>query len=300
VALSSVGDSTYRGGVRAHGVLSDIPEAGTSDHVCWVYDDDAAFDRAVQEFLAGGLERGDRVLCVGERVIERLHGLSLSAGDVPTLIAAGAVETQTLAQAYAAAGPFRTGNQLSYYAAETRRALAEGYRGLRVVADVSVLAADPVTRAELIRWEQVAAGFIAQAPGLTALCAYSSTPAGEALADVASVHPLVRGPESLPPFRVFVEDGHVSLAGSLDTFTADRLARVLASSPVGAEWAVLDLRRVEFVDVAASRAIARWAQDLSARAVRLEVRGASPLLRRMWHVLALDEIAPVTFAGDAA
>jgi anti-anti-sigma regulatory factor len=300
VALSSVGDSTYRGGVRAHGVLSDIPEAGTSDHVCWVYDDDAAFDRAVQEFLAGGLERGDRVLCVGERVIERLHGLSLSAGDVPTLIAAGAVETQTLAQAYAAAGPFRTANQLSYYAAATRRALAEGYRGLRVVADVSVLAADPVTRAGLIRWEQVADGFIAQAPGLTALCAYSSTPAGEALADVVSVHPLVRGPESLPPFRVFVEDGHVALAGSLDTFTADRLARVLASSPVGAEWAVLDLRRVEFVDVAASRAIARWAQDLSARAVRLEVRGASPLLRRMWHVLALDEIAPVTFAGDAA
>jgi anti-anti-sigma regulatory factor len=300
VALSSVGDSTYRGGVRAHGVLSDIPEAGTSDHVCWVYDDDAAFDRAVQEFLAGGLERGDRVLCVGERVIERLHGLSLPAGDVPTLIAAGAVETQTLAQANAAAGPFRTGNQLSYYAAATRRALAEGYRGLRVVADVSVLAADPVTRAGLIRWEQVADGFIAQAPGLTALCAYSSTPAGEALADVVSVHPLVRGPESLPPFRVFVEDGHVALAGSLDTFTADRLARVLASSPVGAEWAVLDLRRVEFVDVAASRAIARWAQDLSARAVRLEVRGASPLLRRMWHVLALDEIAPVTFAGDAA
>jgi anti-anti-sigma regulatory factor len=300
VALSSVGDATYRGGVRAHGVLSDIPEAGTSDHVCWVYDDDAAFDRAVQEFLAGGLERGDRVLCVGERVIERLHGLSLPAGDVPTLIAAGAVETQTLAQANAAAGPFRTGNQLSYYAAATRRALAEGYRGLRVVADVSVLAADPVTRAGLIRWEQVADGFIAQAPGLTALCAYSSTPAGEALADVVSVHPLVRGPESLPPFRVFVEDGHVALAGSLDTFTADRLARVLASSPVGAEWAVLDLRRVEFVDVAASRAIARWAQDLSARAVRLEVRGASPLLRRMWHVLALDEIAPVTFAGDAA
>jgi hypothetical protein len=58
VALSSVGDATYRGGVRAHGVLSDIPEAGTSDHVCWVYDDDAAFDRAVQEFLAGGWSAG--------------------------------------------------------------------------------------------------------------------------------------------------------------------------------------------------------------------------------------------------
>jgi len=30
------------------------------------------------------------------------------------------------------------------------------------------------------------------------------------------------------------------------------------------------------------------------------VRGAPPLLRRMWQLLALDEIAPVTFAGVAA
>ena len=285
--------------MRAHGVLSDIPEAGTSDHVCCVYDDDATFDRAVEEFLAGGLENGERVLCVGERVIERLHGLALP-GDVPALIAEGAIETQTLEQASAAAGPFRTENPRSYYAAATRRALAEGYRGLRVVAEVSVLAADPVTRSELVRWEQAADGFIAQSPGFTALCAYSGTLTGEALADVTSVHPLVHGPEGLPPFRVFFEGNHVALAGSVDTFTADRLARVLASSPVGADGAVLDLRGVEFVDVAASRAIARWAQDLSARAVRLEVRGAPPLLRRMWQLLALDEIAPVTFAGVAA
>jgi hypothetical protein len=42
--------------------------------------------------------------------------------------------------------------------------------------------------------------------------------------------------------------------------------------------------------------IARWAQDLNARALPLEVRGASPLLRRMWQVLALGEVAPVRFA----
>ena len=53
---------------------SRYPNAGTADHVCWVYDDDATFDAAASEFLAGGLARGERLLCVGERVIESLHG----------------------------------------------------------------------------------------------------------------------------------------------------------------------------------------------------------------------------------
>ena len=38
-----------------------------------------------------------------------------------------------------------------------------------------------MTRSELVRWEQAADGFIAQSPGLTALCAYSGALAGEAL-----------------------------------------------------------------------------------------------------------------------
>jgi hypothetical protein len=286
--------------VRAHGTLSDVPEAGASDHVCWVYDDDEAFDRAVEEFLMGGLERGERLLCVGERVIESLQGLSLLARDVPSLIAAGVLETQTLAQAYEAAGPFLPENQLAYYEAATRRARAAGYRGLRVVAEVSVLAADADSRTELVRWEHVADDYIAQASGFTAMCAYSGGLAREALADVASVHPLVHAPDGLPAFRVFFEEDRLVLAGSVDSFTAGRLARVLSSSPVGERGGVLDLRLAEFVDVAAARVIARWAQQLDARGLPLEVRGASPLVRRMWSVLALGEIAPVTFEGVAA
>jgi len=298
--LFGVRPLTYRGQVRAHGILSEIPEAGTTDHVCWVYDDDAAFDRAVEQFLAGGLERGERLLCVGERVIDSLHGLTLAARDLPALIAAGTVQTQTLAQAYEAAGPFLPENQRAYYEAATRRALDDGYRGLRVVAEVSLLAADPATRPELVRWEHVADDLIAQGTGFTAMCAYTGELTGEALADVASVHPLVHAPDRLPPFRVFFEDDHVVLAGSVDTFTADRLARVLATSPVGAGGAVLDLRLTEFLNVAAARVIARWARQLTRRGATLEIRGASPLVRRMWDVLALGEVAPVTFADAAA
>jgi hypothetical protein len=286
--------------VRAHGVLSGIPDAGTSDHVCWIYDDDAAFDRAVQEFLAGGLARGERLLCVGERVIESLRDVALSPGEVESLVADGTLELQTLAQAYEAAGPFLPEDQLSYYDTATRRAIDAGYRGLRVIAEVSTLAADPVTRSELVRWEHVADGYISSGAGFTAMCAYDGRLPREALADVATVHPLVHDAGDAPGFRIFFDDDRIVLAGSVDSFTADRLSRVLAASPLGARGAVLDLQLTEFLDVAACRALARWARSLHERGLALEIRSAAPLLQRMWQLLALDELAPVEFAGAPA
>jgi hypothetical protein len=270
--------------VRAHGTLSDIPEAGATDHVCWVYENDEAFDRAVAEFIAGGLERGERLLCVGERVIESLRGVHLPA----------------LAEAYAAAGTFRPMGQLAYYEAATRRALAEGYRGLRVLAEVSALAADPATRPELIRWEHVADDFIARNGGFTAMCAYSGKLSHEALTDIAAVHPFVHTPDGVPPFRIFFDDDRIVLAGSVDSFSADRLAHVLAASPIGAAGAVLDVSLLEFADVAGCRALALWARGLADRSLPVEVRGASPLFRRMWDVLALSEYAAVGFEEAAA
>jgi MEDS: MEthanogen/methylotroph, DcmR Sensory domain/STAS domain len=286
--------------VRAHGTLSDIPEAGATDHVCWVYEDDAAFDHAVAEFLAGGLQRGERLLCVGERVIESLHGIDLPAQDVAALVAAGAVQTQTLAEACAAAGPFRHGGQQAYYAAATERALAEGYRGLRVIAEVSTLAADPAIRPELVRSEHVADDFIARNGGFTAMCAYSGQLPSEALADVAAVHPVVHTPEGVPPFRIFFDDDRIMLTGSVDTFNADRLAHVLAASPVGPGGAVLDVSLLEFTDVAGCRALALWARRLADRSLPVDVRGASPLFRRMWDILAPGYYGAVVFEESAA
>jgi MEDS: MEthanogen/methylotroph, DcmR Sensory domain/STAS domain len=282
--------------VRAHGQVGDIPAAGAADHVCWVYEDDEEFDRAVLEFVAGGLERGERVFCVGDRVVESLH---VTLGDLDDLVARGALETLPLADAYDSTGTFVPEDQLAFYDTATRRARDDGFAGLRVVAEISALAADPEVRPELVRWEHLADDFAASGSGFSALCAYRGDLDREALTDVATVHPLVHAPEGLPTFRVFVDDEAIVLAGCIDTFAADRLAGVLATSPVGSP-AVLDLGPVEFLDVAACRALALWARDLSERAVPLEVRGSSSLVRRMWQLLALDVITTVTFTGENA
>jgi hypothetical protein len=96
-----------------------------------------------------------------------------------------------------------------------------------------------------------------------------------------------------PQFRVFSDGDRIVVAGSVDLYAADRLARLLADSPTAAA-ARLDLSRLEFVDVAGCRTIARWAGQC-AGAVPVEICGASRLFRRVWQVLALDAVARVTF-----
>lgn len=281
--------------MRAHGGIDELPGAGPGDHVCWVYDDDADFDAAVQEFFAGGMARGERVLCVGERVLE---GLRTTAGGVPELeelMARGAVETLSLAQVYEATGPFRREQQLAYYGDATRRALDAGFRGLRVIAEVSGLATDPAGRTELVRWEQLADAYAASGAGFSAMCAYRGDLAGEALADVASVHPVVHARQEPSTFALFAESDRLVLAGSVDACSCDRLARLLAGVPTAGDVLVLDLGALEFLDVASCRVLARWVAELAQRSVAVHVTGASRLVRRVWPLLGLDRVAPLTF-----
>jgi len=286
--------------VRAQGRLADLTTVPAADHVCWVYDDDASFDAAVRDFIEAGLARGDRLLCVGERVIDSLRGQHALLRDVESLLAEGALETLTVAQAYDATGHFCPERQLEFYGTATRRALADGYRGLRVVADVSPLADQPALLSDLLRWEHLADEYIAHGSGFSAMCAYRGELGTDFLGEAASAHPVVHAPDGLPSFRLFFDDGRLAVAGSVDTFSAALMSRALAGCPVTGPRTRLDLRRVEFLDVAACRVLALWAADLRERSVDVEIHGAPHLVRRMWQLLDLSDIAPVSFVEESA
>jgi hypothetical protein len=271
--------------VRAQGPVEDVPAAASGDHLCWIYEDDADLGAAAREFLTAGLDRGERLLCVGV------------PPDVPhldELITRGAVESLDLDEVYAA-GPFDPDRQLAYYDAATRGARDDGYSGLRVLADISDLATDDGQRAQLMRWEQLADGYAVHGAGFSAMCAYRADLPHEALADIAAVHPLVHGEPSA--FRLFADQDGIALAGSVDTFCSDRLARALDAAPVAEGGVVLDLTRLEFLDIAACRTLARWAAGLAARSLDLEIAGSSHLFRRMWQLLDLELMAPVTYGS---
>jgi anti-anti-sigma regulatory factor len=263
--------------------------------VCWVYDDPRDLDTAAARFLAGGLARGERLLVVGDGMIETLNRNILPFGGTDALLDAGALHVLDLSTAYDCTARSTPAQQLEFCDAATRRARDDGFTGLRVAAEVSALAADPASRPALVRWERLADDFMASGSGFTAMCAYRADLGNDALAEVATVHPFVRGPEGVPPFQVVHDEARVVLTGCVDTFTADRLGRVLADCPAARPSAVLDLSLLEFVDVAGCRTMARWAQGLGGP---LQVTGASRLVRRMWRLLGLDRTAPVAFEGS--
>ncbi len=285
--------------MREHGSVTELPEARPSDHLCWVHDDDATFDVAVRAFLAGGLDRGERLLCIGARAIASLDDAAAVLGDVAALRADGTLETMTIPQAYAAVGPLAVARQRAFYDEATQRALAAGYQGLRVVAEMTELAADPGLLDELVRWEHAADEFMATGAGMSAMCAYRSDLPRAALSAALAAHPMGRAAGHLSSYRVFFDEGRVVLAGSVDTFTADALAVSLAAVPVGTH-PVLDVVDLQFVDVAGCRTLAAWAAALHARGLPLQFLGASALLERMWTLLGFAEVAPVTFAPAGA
>ncbi|MGY1724432.1 MEDS domain-containing protein [Blastococcus sp. SYSU DS0533] len=281
--------------MRVHGSVRGVPPPRARDHVCWVYRDEDELDAAVVAFAGGGLARGERLLGVGDRVVAAVRRGGAALGGVEELVTDGALQLLSLEEAYAAAGPFGAGRQRDFYDRATRKARAEGYRGLRVIADVSALAGDPSARAELARWEHGADEYIAHGPGMAALCAYDATLPGAALDAVTAVHPQVHAPHAPPPFQVFFDRHRVVVVGEVDLVGAERLFRVLATSPVEGGTCTLDLSGLGFADVAGCRAIARWARSLAATGTGVEVRDAPPLVRRAWRLLGFDRWAPVVF-----
>jgi anti-anti-sigma regulatory factor len=286
--------------VRIHGLLPELRPATRTDHVCWVYDDPAAFGEIARRYLTEGLAAGERLLCVGDAVLEGVRTSGGPLADVGGLQARGALQVLDERAAYGAGGAFSPDQQLAFYDAATRKARAHGFTGLRVVAELSDLAADPGRRVDLLRWEHLADDFIGHGSGMVALCAYRHDLDGEALTDVTSVHPLVHSGDGGPPFRIWFDGDVLTLAGALDTFGAQRLRAILDSCPAVGRRVVADLSAVDFVDVGGCRELARWAVRLEARASSLELRGAARVVRRMWALLGFDQVCDVTFAEAAA
>lgn len=281
--------------MRPSGIL-DVP-AGVErgDHVCWAYDDDAAFEDAALRFLAEGLARGERLLWVGDGAEDRLRRSGGPLSDVGGLTERGTLQVLSVSGGYAAAGPFAPERQLAFYDAATRRAIDEGYRGLRVVAEITALAADETQRAQLLRWEHLADDYVAHGPGFSAFCAYRrDLLPPDAVADVVSLHPLAHAEGPATGFRVWFDEDALFLAGDVDAFSAGRLAGLLETTHVDARVVTLDLSEVSFIDLAGVRAVARWAAELTRSDRRLELRGASRLFRRMWELLTPDDGAAVS------
>ncbi|MGB7685434.1 MAG: MEDS domain-containing protein [Solirubrobacterales bacterium] len=269
--------------MRAHGSIDSPSGLGLDGHACWSFEGDGAFTDAALEFLTDGLRAGQRIAFVGSEPVadqrERLDAL----GNVGGLIDDGALQLFTLPDLYAIGEPVDPDAQLAVYAAATDAAVADGYNGLRVAAQVTDLVADPDLWEAHVRWESIADTYMATRP-LSALCGYDTKAVPDTvLDDLAAVHPAAHGAAGFAPFHLFSNSDALTLAGEVDGFSADALDRVLGLA-LRDDTTRLDLGELEFIDHHGLIALAEHTQrragwgDLSIQAVPESVRRLCDLL----------------------
>jgi hypothetical protein len=248
------------------------------DHVCRGYRQRSEFVTHAQEFLAEGLAAGERGLYVapgGEAALTRqLRGDRRCAEGLDS----GTIQVTSVDETYNTGGVVDPAGQVELYAAATAEALAAGFTGLRVAAEATSLVRTAAQLDAFARYEHLIDHFMATHP-MSAMCGYDlGELGGEAVAQLACMHP--RAHDGGSPFHLH---GHVrdasaaALDGDLDL--ESRRLWPLALERAGlrstAGTIVLDAAGLGFVDHRSLTVLSGYAER-HATTVVLRTRLSTP------------------------
>lgn len=258
-------------------------EPTVADHACWSYSTDAERAAIAVKWLAGGMRIGQRGLYVGEAPVDVLIAELAALPGVAAALESGALIVQSSTDLYDLSTPIDPQHQLAIYDAGVRAALAAGYRGVRVAADVTPLVLDPSRHESHVRWEQYADRYITEHP-MAPMCMYDTRRVA-GLDAIACVHPL-QGPDA-PIFGLYaVGPRAAALCGEVDALQGPMFAEVLAGMPD--TDAALHLDRLGFADADAVWRLHELARQRRAAGNPLSLVGAPTALRRTWQALDFE------------
>lgn len=273
--------------MRSSGTIDSVRRLGVHDHLCWAYDDPADFRQATLEYLCEGLSIGQRILYVGSESAEQLRSHLAGIDGIDDLIDRGVAGVATIDDAYRRSAAGLT-DQVAACAAATEAALAEGHTGLRVAAEGTALVRTASQREAFARYEHMVDRYTVDNP-FSALCGYHAGELGPtALAEIACVHPLVRG--EVAPFRLFAAPhAAAALAGEIDVTSVDLFRRTLGRTLLGerGERLVVDAADLSFVDHRGLLALDEHARE---HAIAVVLQGAGPATARVADVLELGTV----------
>lgn len=262
-----MGEPTQVGNIQAGG------------HACLTFSDSDERLDLLAEFVAGGLDDGQRVLCFTDAVAPAALSGELGQRGIHVDVAAGRGQLRITDCASgwlgAGSGPARQMGQV--LEVQLRSATDDGYRGLRVSADMGWAARPHAAAHELLRFEQEIADAFGGGDGgalgdgrLTTLCEYDRSSFDPVtLAFAAQVH------SQAVAAQVYHEDpllricrqyrpGGIRAAGELDFGHLDVLHTALAETLRLDEHPHVNLRRLRYLDAACAAAILQAADRLPA------------------------------------
>jgi anti-anti-sigma regulatory factor len=273
----------------------DTTAAGTTrrsplgEHRCWVYDDRQAFRDQAVEFLLAGLRAGQRVQYLGSGAATELTGELAAFHDLDDLLRTGRLTVSSLDDLYGVDEVVDPQVPVAGYRVATQAALADGFSGLRVVADATALVRTPAQRQAFARYEHLIDRYMAQHP-FAAMCAYDVRVLGqEAAAEIACLHPTANPGASA--FRWYSPHAAaMRLVGEIDVGNQGIFDTALARTmPLLAGAAVeVDSSDLSFIDHRGLLALEAQAQRCGSQ---LTLVGASPVLEQIGDMLGLQAVA---------
>ena len=273
--------------MRRHGLADSPDEVGLNGHACWGFDDVADLQTAAAAFLAEGVELGQRLMFVGGPEAE---AMVRDTDPMRSCVQDGTLQVTPFDAIYPGGRRMADVDQLARYAGATDQALADGFSGLRVLAEVTDLASPDGAWQDQVGWESYADRYMARRP-LAALCCFDRRriPA-EAMAGLACVHPVTdRRLQHLAPYRVYAQPDAVALAGEVDALTSAQLDDLLEMTIPDAEGEViLDLEGIDFIDHSGVRAVAEHERRMRERGAQLTLRGAPDIFLRLSDLLEAE------------
>jgi anti-anti-sigma regulatory factor len=272
---------------RNFGDLALLDKPEVDDHACLIFEESIEFERTAVEFLYAGLGLEQRLVYVGEGDPDSLAQSIGHLGDVDRLRDTGTLVISTIEEFCDPRVGVIAEDQLDRGRALLDGALADGYAGVRFAADVTRLAAEPLSWTNHLRWEQLADAEMDGLP-FSALCGYRGSEVGEeAAAALSCVHPLRNAQGA--PIGLFWRDGIAALEGDLDRFQLPTLRACLSVGDDCAGDLIIDASQLRFIDGAAMAELGQIGQDLQMRGRQLKVYNAPVMVRRLQSLLGFDD-----------
>ncbi|TXL61394.1 MEDS domain-containing protein [Aeromicrobium terrae] len=273
--------------MRLHGLADRPGGIGLNGHACWGYNSlDGDFAAAAVPFLHEGLDLGQRLAFVGgpeaEKAVRELEPMRSLVDD-------GTLQVMPFDAIYPGGRRMSNQDQWALYSGATDQAIADGFTGLRVLAEVTSLVGPAEAWLHHVAWEAYADRRMAGRQ-LAALCCFDrSLTDDDALGSIASAHPVAdRRLRPLVPFQLFTNSDGIAVAGEVDSASADLFEQLLTIDDGTTEDVVLDLAELTFIDHHGVVAVQRFADRLRDAGRHLMIRDEPEVFRRLTDLLGVD------------
>jgi anti-anti-sigma regulatory factor len=282
-----------------------VQDMGHGDHSCLAFADDAEQRRVVTAYVSAGLAHGERVMyfadqCAPQQVLGWLDAAGVDAGPA---LASGQLQVTTAADSYLAAGSFDADAMVDSLRREVRDSLAAGYTGFRVSGEMGWALRGTPGAERLAEYETKVNAVFAGQPA-SAVCQYDARHFDAAgLETFDRCHPGTVQLEELyadgmlkvvPSFRA--GQRALRVVGTVDHRTPGALAAALETALGWSGDVWVDMRELEFLDLAGVRALAHAASRLEAGR-RLRVVDLEPLLCQVISMVGWDDIPSLSVSA---